>query len=420
MYGVSLPPRAGAGPRAPLRCPRGRGAGAAPLLRPGQRHGFESRCGGRRRRGSPVRTGRTGRWQTLPPASIKGNGGVESGLPPPPPPVPMYVRQSRPAGSRGPSRTPHLLEMNRTALRVCVLLLAGLGRAAGGQEHDHDENAPHSAEKGERERPGCTALAVGCAVRGAPRQTDSLLPPPLPRWGLWGLGCTGQCHARGSPVPASGYPDVRSDARFWGCRLAGTWGCSAPRYGAPRPPAPPRTPLPLSRSRQLLTPAGSVSPPRAQPRAPLPSDASHRTAPHRTGARGSRPPAGSVQRSRCGAAPRRAVGWRERGKRGAGCCCVPPPTPRRELLSFGVILGEIMLSPCGLGPFSHPGIQQGLGDGAVCCSPAAEHSAGMSPSHLCFAHGFAFPGSQCAFTFPCVKYRLLQTAAVTAVIHISY
>ena len=63
----------------------------------------------------------------------------------------MYVRQSRPAGSRGPPRTPHLLEMNRTALRVCVLLLAGLGRAAGGQEHDHnDENAPHSAEKGER------------------------------------------------------------------------------------------------------------------------------------------------------------------------------------------------------------------------------------------------------------------------------
>ncbi|XP_031465714.1 carbonic anhydrase 9 isoform X3 [Phasianus colchicus] len=61
----------------------------------------------------------------------------------------MYVRQSRPAGSRGPSRTPHLLEMNRTALRICVLLLAGLGRAAAGQEHDHnDENAPHSQERG--------------------------------------------------------------------------------------------------------------------------------------------------------------------------------------------------------------------------------------------------------------------------------
>ncbi|XP_021236830.1 carbonic anhydrase 9 isoform X1 [Numida meleagris] len=58
----------------------------------------------------------------------------------------MYVRQYRPAGSRGPSRTPHLLEMNRTALRVCVLLLAGLGRAAAGQEHD--QNAPHSEERG--------------------------------------------------------------------------------------------------------------------------------------------------------------------------------------------------------------------------------------------------------------------------------
>lgn len=163
-----------------------------------------------------------------------------------------------------------------------------------------------------------------------------------------------------------------------------------------------------------------VPAPRAAPRpAPIGRLAPHRTAPA-LGARGSRPPAGSVQRSRCGAAPRRAVGWRERGKRGAGCCCVPPPTPRRGLLSFGVILGEIMLSPCGLGPFSHPGIQQGLGDGAVCCSPAAEHSAGMSPSHLCFAHGFDFSGSQCVFTFPCVKYRLLQTAAVIAVIHISY
>ncbi|XP_052526543.1 carbonic anhydrase 9 isoform X1 [Tympanuchus pallidicinctus] len=61
----------------------------------------------------------------------------------------MYVRQSRPAGSHGPSRTPHLLEMNRTALRICVLLLAGLGRTAAGQEHDHnDENAPHSQERG--------------------------------------------------------------------------------------------------------------------------------------------------------------------------------------------------------------------------------------------------------------------------------
>lgn len=69
-----------------------------------------------------------------------------------------------------------MLEMNRTALRICVLLLAGLGRAAAGQEHDHnDENAPHSQERGEGKRPGCTALAVGCAVRGAPRRTEQ--PP---------------------------------------------------------------------------------------------------------------------------------------------------------------------------------------------------------------------------------------------------
>ncbi|XP_065596105.1 carbonic anhydrase 9 isoform X1 [Cyrtonyx montezumae] len=61
----------------------------------------------------------------------------------------MYVRQSRPAGSLGPSRTPHMLEMNRTALGVCVLLLAGLGRAAAGQELDHDdENAQHSQDRG--------------------------------------------------------------------------------------------------------------------------------------------------------------------------------------------------------------------------------------------------------------------------------
>lgn len=120
MYGVSLPPRAGAGPRAPLRCPRGRGAGAAPLLRPGQRHGFESRCGGRRRRGSPVRTGRR---QTLPPASIKGNGGVESGLPPPP--SCSHVCAAVPT-SRQPRAVPHAALARDEPHRA-----AGLRPAAG-------------------------------------------------------------------------------------------------------------------------------------------------------------------------------------------------------------------------------------------------------------------------------------------------
>ncbi|XP_054253502.1 carbonic anhydrase 9-like [Indicator indicator] len=57
-------------------------------------------------------------------------------------------RQGAAAGSPAPA---HLLEMRRAALRVCLLVLAALGRPGAGSEHDeeHDgEDLSHSPEKG--------------------------------------------------------------------------------------------------------------------------------------------------------------------------------------------------------------------------------------------------------------------------------
>lgn len=203
----------------------------------------------------------------------------------------------------------------------------------------------------------------------------------------------------------------------FGGALSLRFGAAVPPITEPRLP-PPRTaphaaafvPAPANSS----TPAGSASPPRAQPRIPLPPDSSHRTA-----ARGSRPPAGSVQRGRCGAAPRRAVGWGSVGSAGLGAvACLPSPHAEGFRVLESLLGGSAQtLWSRSLFSFRHSVM---FGDSAVRFSPAAEHSAGMSPSQRCFPRGFAFPGSQCGITVPCVKYGVLRAAAVIATIHISY
>ncbi|KAK4816154.1 hypothetical protein QYF61_011536, partial [Mycteria americana] len=70
-------------------------------------------------------------------------------------PACSHVRAAGRAGRHGAAAgrpaPAHLLEMNRAALRVSLLLLAALGRAGAGSEHDQEhggEDSPHSRDKG--------------------------------------------------------------------------------------------------------------------------------------------------------------------------------------------------------------------------------------------------------------------------------
>lgn len=136
----------------------------------------------------------------MPPASIKGNGGVSQShrlLP-----ARSHVRAAGRAGRHGAAAgrpaPAHLPKMSRAVLRVSLLLLAALGRAGAGSEQDQDqehgdEDSPHPRQKGEQGVPRAWNVPDACGTHagfGMPCARGTLMHGTTRCW-VWGPWCLG-------------------------------------------------------------------------------------------------------------------------------------------------------------------------------------------------------------------------------------
>lgn len=154
-------------------------------------------------------------------------------------------------------------------------------------------------------------------------------------------------------MPASGYSDARSTSVL-PCTILGVlsrWdlGLQCPPLRSPASRSPARRCL-CPRSRQLFDPRGV--------RVPAPRAPAGRLAPHRgSGLSAARRVRAAGQVWGCTTASGGMGGaWEARG----WMLLHASPHPTQGALKFWGHFWGVVLSPCGLGPFSHSGVQQGL------------------------------------------------------------